>query len=1841
MAIDIQKGLAELRAKQASEKATTIDIAAGLKRLQQSTNMTGDQSNVPTRDLKEELNPIKPEYRSAFKPFTGADNPIGNAAKVLPTSQMRTPVVNRNDPNAKLTVYGTTDGKIENASDYLRFGKNNELPDRSAKSATPESIAKDNTTKSPKAELLYDSEPLNPNIDKKMAEALKAKGFRNQTINANYGTPEFLKMWSSDVGKSIGDTILGGYNPEGEQTKGQVAMGAVKEAVKETASFGTGIGEGFLSAGVGVGGMAQSAGIGGDGLKQILDQADKIVAQSDSAFEDRNQLVKTLGNVLGSQSFYTIPGVGISGAVGRVTGAASVLKNANTMKKIVNLANAAGATTSGLIEAAGEGGSVYRDELDRWTQITGDEEQAHEIAKGKADFTFLANAIYNIGTNYLGGMFKLNKALDTPFDDIGKSQLMKLVKSSGFEGFQEFSQQITSNIATDKQIMEGATESALYGALFGMLGGGGQITKGSTFKDLLGEKGNAIIKKMIKDQQGFAKVPWAGQIEKLLTPTEKKLVNNISSNEIIENDDTRDAKESVKAGNESMTALPLLVGTNPNGTYYIKDGNHRYVQAINEGVTEFPVMTDEKAYREIENRIKEKKIPTVASKIKDTITDDFTSVEANVADREGQLITQLEESVAKKRVPKTDDSKSWGVIKSTFPDWLEAGNNNEYRKNAQIKPFLKHYYEGTLPTEPKDVRFYNMMKDKFKEEGQKIRNIERVKSASEKEIDVNKIQFSPEEKKTSLSPEQDWEDNYSEKAEKLFSESTKLGKLIKDAKKADKILLEKRKAKVDKEAADLEQGFLDKYSKEPKTEKKGISEKPKKAPVKKEIKKKTVKKETAIQKRDRISKTPEKKLQQAEKDIAKKISDKTEKARKEARDKNVQKNKIEDAKDKARRQVTKQAMKKVFKMSYKIAELKSKLDEGTATRKELLDFANFYLKSYPEVKGTVLNKIVKAKKIDDVAKVEEYIYALAEKQEQKKAVARVKKTIEKVKKRLRSKQRGKGVRGEYKTKILEILDGITTNGEFSDKKKNRLSEIRNLLVDNNEMQLPSSLMNDLSRMDDKSINTLSTVELAKLEIAIKHLVALSDLKNTMIIGKQERDAEKTVEKAIENVKGIAREKLTDERDQHIKGFFEGSVTSNKLYVNSMNAVTLSEILDGGSADAISSVFVKGFDQAETEMRRNQQAAEDFFIEKLVRDGKKLDISGMSESIELRKRNVSYKSFVINTKNGTKKIEFTPAQTISFYLTMQRDLGSKKILRNGFYYGKRNTLLKPTKEQADMIIATMSRRDKIVANAMHEYFNDFQKNWLNRVSNRILGFDIAPETNYFPIQAADFDGNIDMKKSNMFKQALDKQGIFKDAKDTTTPLVINDAFNTVYAHLTKTSAFIGYSSAIRNAKMLINNDEFKRTITNRVGINYVKYLDQLVKDVENSLITAPINSADRNILGLQNRLTITILGYNPWVALKQPVSLVSASTEIDGKYIRKGMLSGFGNRKLNDLMAKYSPQLRDRQGGNLSRETGELGKVGATRSFFARESKPFGTKAMVLIKELDGAAIRSIWKSVEEETKKLKPELKVGSDEYYKHVAQRTEDITRKTQPTFAVKDRSAIARTESTTLKMFTMFTSQVNKNFNILVRAKVKFNNSNKTLKDRAKYTYTLFNVVLLNALLVAGIDELRDWIYGYKRKEKDVNTRVKSLMIRTAENTIAPIYGASAIEKAYMKKVKGEWNSDVQAPVLDYVDSVIGLAADSTNLVMEVYNQDVYKTGTKAGEAKWKYTALNVFKGSLKVSAPLYKMAQTPVTMADSAYKQITQDPDYIGNEEYIGSGSNKLKINTKLKLDLKLDL
>ena len=218
-----------------------------------------------------------------------------------------------------------------------------------------------------------------------------------------------------------------------------------------------------------------------------------------------------------------------------------------------------------------------------------------------------------------------------------------------------------------------------------------------------------------------------------------------------------------------------------------------------------------------------------------------------------------------------------------------------------------------------------------------------------------------------------------------------------------------------------------------------------------------------------------------------------------------------------------------------------------------------------------------------------------------------------------------------------------------------------------------------------------------------------------------------------------------------------------------------------------------------------------------------------------------------------------------------------------------------------------------------------------------------------------------------------------------------------------------------------------------------------------------------------------------VAIQQPSSIARAFAVVDPKYFAKTI---FQQRDYEELK-KYSAQAVLKEWGffdtHLGRDITDLLIQPEPESVTERIKRLMKDKEYRknyldeifswLPQKMDEITWTHIWNAVKAEIADKRPELKVGSQEFFEAAAERFKEVIDRTQVMDSVFQRAEIMRSPSAAMKTATLFMAEPLTSLNMLIDAGLEKNKG-----SRARIVSSVIASMVLNAALAAIVYAMRD---------------------------------------------------------------------------------------------------------------------------------------------------------------------
>ncbi|MBP3649109.1 MAG: hypothetical protein J6K73_04945 [Clostridia bacterium] len=457
------------------------------------------------------------------------------------------------------------------------------------------------------------------------------------------------------------------------------------------------------------------------------------------------------------------------------------------------------------------------------------------------------------------------------------------------------------------------------------------------------------------------------------------------------------------------------------------------------------------------------------------------------------------------------------------------------------------------------------------------------------------------------------------------------------------------------------------------------------------------------------------------------------------------------------------------------------------------------------------------------------------------------------------------------------------------------------------------------------------------------------------------------------------------------------------------------------------------------------------------------------------------------------IELTKAQVMEIYCLNKREQARGHLydesvggIRTGDNQNARSVKVQP--KDIDKLTDTLTVQEKALADALQQYMVNECAKWGNETSMVLYGYKKFGEANYYPIRvdpdSVGSNNSQEGQQDNLY--AIANMGMTKALKEKAkNALYIGDIFDTFCRHVDNMATYNAYAAPIADLVRWYNyrpgdGSSVKKMIQTKWGKEAAEYIPRLIRDLNGEVNRSYSPKWDEKMTGLMKSSSV---GRNVRVAIQQPTAILRAGDMMDYRYITAGLtgLTGKGGKvKLKDaieLSKQHCPIALLKSMGFF--ET-DMGKSLRAAMFDNRGVlDKIKDEGMWLPGKMDEMTFGTIWRACEAETRKLKPELAVGSDAYYEAVGKRMSEIIDYTQVVDTPFHRTQLMRSSDGLTKMATSFMSEPSKTYNMLASAmqRLKENRHDPVAKRKFCRALGAFGLnAVVNAAAQSLIDAMRD---------------------------------------------------------------------------------------------------------------------------------------------------------------------
>lgn len=436
---------------------------------------------------------------------------------------------------------------------------------------------------------------------------------------------------------------------------------------------------------------------------------------------------------------------------------------------------------------------------------------------------------------------------------------------------------------------------------------------------------------------------------------------------------------------------------------------------------------------------------------------------------------------------------------------------------------------------------------------------------------------------------------------------------------------------------------------------------------------------------------------------------------------------------------------------------------------------------------------------------------------------------------------------------------------------------------------------------------------------------------------------------------------------------------------------------------------------------------------------------------------------VQLENGTARM--TDAMLMGLYLTAKRPQGRQHLLASGMRIpttdqtGAQVKAIPLTEKDLTYVAGLLSDKQRDMADRMGKYLSTTAAKWGNDVTQRMYLYDAFTEKNYWPITS---DPNVLKTQEPEGERAFNaiiNAGFTKPVNQkANNAVIIMDAFDVFGGHIGEMASYAGYAEVMTDTLAWLNykrrdsesgliQGSVKESMESLLGKGGIQYLTKLVQDI-NGARRGGDNVQLNKLLG--NYKKAAVMG-KIRVAIQQPTSIVRAAAEINPLWLIRGLRPTKGFKDSKSLwnwlrsngtieeMQKWSSLAWWKANGNYEIGVGKgmdeilWGKTSVKDTIVDEVATQGG---LVDPGKMDDLTWAHMWLAVKDEIRAKRKDLTVGSDEYFRAVAERFEYIMDRTQVVDTVMHRSDLMRSKDGLNKMLTSFMGEPTKSYNMLMRA-------------------------------------------------------------------------------------------------------------------------------------------------------------------------------------------------------------
>lgn len=684
------------------------------------------------------------------------------------------------------------------------------------------------------------------------------------------------------------------------------------------------------------------------------------------------------------------------------------------------------------------------------------------------------------------------------------------------------------------------------------------------------------------------------------------------------------------------------------------------------------------------------------------------------------------------------------------------------------------------------------------------------------------------------------------------------------------------------------------------------------------------------------------------------------------------------------------------------------------------------------------------------------------------------------------------------------------------------------------------------RLNKTRVSDLTPYEAVDYLNALKAIQTDFNNRNKMLANQRYEDVKAATDNAI-----TAIDKAKQQKDN----------TRTRIYdVESLSMSTLLDRLgnfENGAFVAVKDSLMKG--QRKKVLYEKQ--AQDIFYNFLNNPDNAKEINKWNG------KNAEWIDTGLKFSDGTS-VEITPMYRIDLYMHSKNKQNLNTLLDGGYVFPRKENLIKGKEigrnaeavklNEADIsdIINGMTEKEKQFANLLSQYYNGMSKNSINEVSNVLLGYDAADVENYYPMtRSKDF---LYKEYSGEGQSSIINPGFLKERTgNTSVPIQGANALDVLLKSINDTSTYYGMAIPIRDLKSMLNstgsgNVRLEKTISDKYGKSVTDYITKWITEVNGS---AQQKYFLDNLSGkLLKNYARSVLSFSPKVAIEQPSALITAAPAVGYNNILKAIRPQpkITNEVIKQVDARSGYRWDRGVRGNSRGELSELSNKGdfkyinqSVLSKTARKINPINWINEMDLYTTDKVAVAAYYK--------VKDDMGIStkSANFWDYVTEEYNNALETTQSMYNIMQRTGIARSGSSVTKALNMFSTERNKQYNMMYDAIGKYKtakqNGDANLKKQAgKNLRNTASSIMISSIWGTALDVA----VGLLRRREEYEDEEGNISLSKVgkdfgqsyfSNLISNVFLGSQAYSALANIFLDEYMYDVTDPTLDMANDFL----------------------------------------------------------------------------------------------------